>query len=76
MNLSIMALRTDERIPIKYWKKTTLNQLKQRLTVVDEVIDEWRSRSGLESIQRRDILNIYCNIGCSESSANMFMLNG
>ena len=45
-------------------------------TVVDEATDEWRRRSGLVSLQRGDILNIYCNIGCSESSANIFMLSG
>jgi len=32
-------------------------------TVVDEVIDEWRSSSGLLSIQRVGIMNIYCSIG-------------
>jgi len=75
---------TDERIPSKCRKKTTLNifmkhlkeQLKQHLTevwsgteqtAVDEAVDEWRWRSGLVSIRRGDILNIYCNIGCSES---------
>ena len=74
---------TGERTLNKWWKKTTLNkfatthlreQPKQRLTevwsgaqqtVVDEVIDEWRWRYLL-------VLDIYC----SESSANIFMLNG
>jgi len=74
---------TGERIPNKWWKKTTLNkfatkhlreQPKQCLTevwsgaqqtVVDEVIDEWRWRYVL-------VLDIYC----SESSANIFMING
>ena len=42
-------------------------------TVVDEAFDKWRWRSGLVFIQRGDILNIYCNIRCCESCANIFM---
>jgi len=73
-----------KKITLNQFVKHLKEQPKQRLTdfwsgaqqtVVDEAVNEWSWRSGLVSIQRGGIVNIYCNVGCRESSANMFMLN-